>query len=254
MDHKLTDKDRESLRKNPNILLVEDNTIIFSHELKKRLVIQYKLGRSTREILKELGLDLNVLGPKRMEKNRQRWIKAWEAGTLNDNNNDEKIVKRFIRLKEKESSKTISIQQRKQIEHDHWFETLKEVLDYKNEKIESLQAQLDSIIDESELKAKIDKLSKENDLLKAKVEALETVFITKKDFYDYYNAKQKNKFHILIECLIDKYQLEKGARPLLDLLRIPQRAYFKAKLVSKEENETILSRVFRISKKELEEK
>lgn len=250
MDHKLTEEDRIALRKNPNILLVEDNTIIFSYALKIRLVVQYTLGRSTREILKELGLDLNILGPRRMEKNRQRWIKAWKVGTLNNNNDDEKIIKRFTHLKEKDAPKLTTAPLKENMDHDPWFETLKEVLEYKNKKIQALQEQIDAKISESELKEQIDKLSKENDLLRAKVEALETVFIIEKDFYDYYNAKQKNKFHILIECLIAKYQLERGARPLLNLLRIPQRAYFKAKLVSKEENDTILGRSLKLPKEE----
>ena len=78
-----SDKEVSRLAKNQNIFKVSNKSITYSFEFKKKFIDEYKLGKSTRVIFEEAGLDIEILGKRRIETASNRWRKAFkEKGEL----------------------------------------------------------------------------------------------------------------------------------------------------------------------------
>lgn len=231
---KLTEEDIAALRRNPNILLVENNTIIFTNAFKFKLVEEYKGGKSVRQILDENGLDIDVIGRRRIDKSRVRWTRAYEKGIL-DKRDDEFLKNHYAYFYEEKKKPA------KKDKYNPNCELLQDIIASKNFRIQNLKDQLDAGIQDDDLKKLNRMLVMDNNLLKAKVEALETVFITQKDKFNYYDTKDKRKYYILAEYLVEKYHLDKGGvHQLLSVMRIPVRGYYKTKANMEAKKETIL--------------
>lgn len=78
-----TPKEIEFLSKNENVTSVNEKFIIYSNEFKQFFVEQYLSGKGPTLIFESVGLSKKILGSKRIEKCTQRWIKAYQNGTLN---------------------------------------------------------------------------------------------------------------------------------------------------------------------------
>ncbi|WP_219582159.1 IS3 family transposase [Streptomyces griseus] len=77
-----TEIDRVRLSKNKYVLRVSDKAITYSDEFKQLFINQYLAGNTPREIFEANGLDVNVLGMKRVEQCADRWKKGYEKGGI----------------------------------------------------------------------------------------------------------------------------------------------------------------------------
>ena len=71
------------LSKNKNISKVSNKAITYTFEFKKKFIDEYKTGKLPRLIFEEAGLDIEILGKKRIQTASNRWRKAFkEKGEL----------------------------------------------------------------------------------------------------------------------------------------------------------------------------
>lgn len=64
---KLTQEQIEQLRRSPHVAIVSESYVTFKPEFKRFLAEQKQQGRKLREVLREWGIDPDVLGQKRLE-------------------------------------------------------------------------------------------------------------------------------------------------------------------------------------------
>ena len=79
---KLTQEEIKILKKNPNVISVNEDRIVYSDSFKKYFVEQYFMGERPGNIFRSAGFDLKILGSKRIERASYRWRESFEAGTL----------------------------------------------------------------------------------------------------------------------------------------------------------------------------
>ena len=79
---KLTQEEIKILKKNPNVISVNEGRIVYSDSFKKYFVEQYFMGEKPGNIFRSAGFDLKILGSKRIERASYRWRESFEAGTL----------------------------------------------------------------------------------------------------------------------------------------------------------------------------
>ncbi|HIU25052.1 MAG TPA: hypothetical protein IAC50_00950 [Candidatus Copromorpha excrementigallinarum] len=79
---KLTQEEINILKKNPNVISVNEDRIVYSDSFKKYFVEQYFMGEKPGNIFRSAGFDLKILGSKRIERASYRWRESFEAGTL----------------------------------------------------------------------------------------------------------------------------------------------------------------------------
>ena len=79
---KLTRAEIEKLRKNPNVISVGEDRIVYSDEFKKHFITEYMKGEKPGNIFREAGFDIKVLGSKRIERACARWRESFASGTL----------------------------------------------------------------------------------------------------------------------------------------------------------------------------
>ena len=73
------------LKKNKNIKNVSEKAITYTDEFKAIFVKEYNLGKSTRIIFEEAGLDIGILGKIRIKECSKRWRKQYnELGIIED--------------------------------------------------------------------------------------------------------------------------------------------------------------------------
>ncbi len=77
-----SEKDVETLSKNPNVLRVSDKSITYSDDFKKYFVEEYLEGKLPRVIFEEAGFDLNIIGQKRFEQATHRWMKSFRKNGI----------------------------------------------------------------------------------------------------------------------------------------------------------------------------
>ena len=73
-----TIEEQEKLRVNPYVKNVTDKSITYTEEFREYFINQYNLGKSPKEIFKEAGFDINILGNKRIKSNTKRFKKMSE--------------------------------------------------------------------------------------------------------------------------------------------------------------------------------
>lgn len=79
---KLTPEEIKILSKNPNVVSVNEDRIVYSDAFKKHFVERYFMGEKPGEIFRSAGFDLKILGSKRVERASYRWRESFEVGTL----------------------------------------------------------------------------------------------------------------------------------------------------------------------------
>ena len=72
----------EQLQKNPHVLKVSERTITYADAFKSQFIDEYLAGKPPRQIFREYGFDIEVLGMKRVEQASSRWRKAYEKKGL----------------------------------------------------------------------------------------------------------------------------------------------------------------------------
>lgn len=73
-----TIEEQEKLRVNPYVKNVTDKSITYTEEFREYFINQYKQGKLPKEIFKEVGFDINILGNKRIKSNTKRFKKMSE--------------------------------------------------------------------------------------------------------------------------------------------------------------------------------
>ena len=75
----LSENEKKVLLKNPYVLEVKGNQIIFSEEFKVYFMKEYIGGKGPTSIFTEAGFDKKILGSKRIERAAARWKELYEA-------------------------------------------------------------------------------------------------------------------------------------------------------------------------------
>ena len=75
---KFSDREVSRLAKNKNILKISNKSITYTFEFKRKFINEYKLGKLPRIIFEEAGLDVEILGNRRIETASNRWRKAFK--------------------------------------------------------------------------------------------------------------------------------------------------------------------------------
>lgn len=73
-----TIEEQEKLRVNPYVKNVTDKSITYTEEFREYFINQYNLGKLPKEIFKEAGFDINILGNERIKSNTKRFKKMSE--------------------------------------------------------------------------------------------------------------------------------------------------------------------------------
>lgn len=73
---KLSQKDRDSLQKNPNVLKVTDSNVTYTPKFKGKAVNLINQGHCAESIFKDAGIDTSLFGEKYAFKAIDRWQKA----------------------------------------------------------------------------------------------------------------------------------------------------------------------------------
>lgn len=68
-----TRKEQEQLRCNPYVQAVSDKAITYTDEFKRRFIAENDKGRLPRDIFEEAGLDVELIGLKRISSSGKRW-------------------------------------------------------------------------------------------------------------------------------------------------------------------------------------
>jgi putative transposase len=77
-----SDKEIKILQKNPNVLRVSSLAITYSDDFKNKFMNEYLIGKLPRQIFKENGFDIDIIGMKRIETSASRWKRAYEKNGL----------------------------------------------------------------------------------------------------------------------------------------------------------------------------
>ena len=73
---KFTTEQIEQMKRNPNVLNVNEERIMYSLEFKRHFIDEYKKGITPKNIFKAAGFDTDILGAKRIQRASERWRKA----------------------------------------------------------------------------------------------------------------------------------------------------------------------------------
>ena len=92
---KLTKDQIEILSNYPQVARTTDATVVFTQTFKRHFCEEYIKGKSPRTILKESGIDPDVLGATRMNSLRWHALEEWEAadGKIEQASNKSKFSK-----------------------------------------------------------------------------------------------------------------------------------------------------------------
>lgn len=72
-----TKKEQEQLKCNPNVLAVSEKGITYTDEFKRHFIVENEKGKLPREIFEEAGLDVELIGLKRISSSGKRWRAAY---------------------------------------------------------------------------------------------------------------------------------------------------------------------------------
>ena len=79
-----TDRQLKSLANNPNVESVTSRRITYTDDFKRLFIERYRLGIQPKDIFKDAGFDVEVLGTKRIERAAARWRQMNNEGRLGD--------------------------------------------------------------------------------------------------------------------------------------------------------------------------
>lgn len=102
----LTKKEQEQLACNPYVLAVSDKAITYTDEFKRHFIAENEKGIAPREIFEEAGLDVELIGLKRIAAAGKRWRAAYREKGVSGLEDTRKThsgrpIKRELTLEEK---------------------------------------------------------------------------------------------------------------------------------------------------------
>lgn len=68
-----TKKEQKQLKCNPNVQAVSEKAITYTDEFKRHFIAENEKGKLPREIFENAGLDVELIGIKRIESSGKRW-------------------------------------------------------------------------------------------------------------------------------------------------------------------------------------
>jgi transposase len=116
MDKKhFTEKEMKELLDNPYVVSVTSSLITYTDEFKRIFIAQDKDGKLPREIFRDNGFDVDLLGGSRMRKAAYRWRKAYKEQGLEGLKDTRKFPnvnrhKRELSIEEKNARLEVQIQ------------------------------------------------------------------------------------------------------------------------------------------------
>jgi transposase len=116
MDKKhFTEKEMKEILDNPYVLSVTSTLITYTDEFKRIFIAQDKDGKLPREIFRDNGFDVDLLGGSRMRKAAYRWRKAYKEQGLEGLKDTRKSPnvnrhKRELSIEEKNARLEVQIQ------------------------------------------------------------------------------------------------------------------------------------------------
>ncbi|MBS6502173.1 MAG: hypothetical protein KH415_11185 [Clostridium sp.] len=84
-----TEEDIEILKKNKNVARVSGKSITYTFEFERLFIDEYIARKLPRDIFKENGFDIAIIGIKRVEESTDRWKKTYDKERLLINKNRE---------------------------------------------------------------------------------------------------------------------------------------------------------------------
>ncbi len=75
-----TEEEIKQLKMNPNVKRVSSKSIVYTLEFKINFMHEYRGGKMPRQIFKENGFDVDIIGMKRIEQCATRWKRQYEDG------------------------------------------------------------------------------------------------------------------------------------------------------------------------------
>ncbi|WP_256469448.1 HTH domain-containing protein [Lysinibacillus sp. Ag94] len=74
-----TKKEQEQLNCNPNVQAISDKAITYTEEFKRHFIAENEKGKLPRMIFEEAGLDVELIGLKRISSAGKRWRAAYRT-------------------------------------------------------------------------------------------------------------------------------------------------------------------------------
>lgn len=74
-----TKKEQEQLKCNPNVQAISDKAITYMEEFKRHFIAENEKGKLPRTIFEEAGLDVELIGLKRISSAGKRWRAAYRT-------------------------------------------------------------------------------------------------------------------------------------------------------------------------------
>jgi len=74
-----TKKEQEQLNCNPNVQAISDKAITYTEEFKRHFIVENEKGKLPRTIFEEAGLDVELIGLKRISSAGKRWRAAYRT-------------------------------------------------------------------------------------------------------------------------------------------------------------------------------
>ena len=78
---RISEEEKTILLKNPYILDVNDNRVFYADEFKHRFIEEYQSGKKPQQIFRDAGLDVSILGSKRIERASARWRELYQVSS-----------------------------------------------------------------------------------------------------------------------------------------------------------------------------
>ena len=78
----LSEEECRILMENPYIRDVSGKRVYYEDEFKLHFIKEYQAGKWPQQIFREAGLDVSILGSKRIERAAARWRASFEEGSL----------------------------------------------------------------------------------------------------------------------------------------------------------------------------
>lgn len=222
----------EFLSKNENVTSVNEKFIIYSNEFKQFFVEQYLSGKGPTLIFESVGLSKKILGSKRIEKCTQRWIKAYQNGTLNVSATLLKTKK--SKIKYTGSKDTIIKQQEAKIK---LLEAEVELL--KKLELSERRQINDKNLSSSNIFELINMIIKENNLKNVVSYLCKSAGVSRSGYYNYINSfekraekeKQDLEDKELIMWAVKYRGFKKGSRNIKSLLQEKKGINFNRKKI-----------------------
>ena len=100
-----TKKEQELLKSNPNVQSVSEKAITYTDEFKRHFIVENDNGKLPREIFEEAGLDVELIGLKRISSAGKRWRAAYRKTGVEGLQDTRKMIsgrpsKRVLSLEE----------------------------------------------------------------------------------------------------------------------------------------------------------